>query len=312
MQNQPRVKAAVEFLVDFLKPSCDPRDPHGSRETLKTAIRRYVELNFDPPHENLTKTMTDAAFEKLGIGEVKAELLQLRDPVIREALQGSFRERGPGGMSLPALKEKARAICLSIVRLKVPDAKLGPSDLAFADDLAEDVASSARATGRTGNIRFSTYQVPRDTSTPPAEASVITEDAAKELRRQLEAADQVLLSTPVNERAISPTQRKTQLSSFLQSPVFQDIFAAAVKIPGAKPGVGDLSVLTKIVDSIVAKKPAPPAADAVPASEPIPSPPAANPPKPAAVVLTSPSATLVTGDAEKALQQFLKMRTMSF
>ena len=93
-QNQARVQAAVDFLADLLKPSCDPCDLGGSRERMKAGVKRYVELNFDPPHEPLTKTMTDALAEKLGIGEVKPELLQLRDPVIREAPLGSFGEDG--------------------------------------------------------------------------------------------------------------------------------------------------------------------------------------------------------------------------
>ncbi len=304
-QNQARVQAAIDFLADVFKPSCDPRDLGGSRERMKAGVKRYVELNFDPPHEALTKTMTDALAEKLGIGEVKPELLQLRDPVIREALLGSLGENGGAAITLPALKEKARAICLSIVRLKVPEANLASSELAFADDLAEEVARSHPAPNRSACIRLSAYQVTREGGFPVSPGTVITEDAAKELRGWLETADQVLLTTPVNDRALGPQERKNQLLKILESDGFQQIFATAVKIPGAKPGPADLSVLTKIVESVIAKKPAPPATEPVPTAVPIPTPPAPQPPGSPAPT-TTPPASLLTADAEKALRSFLK------
>ena len=139
---------------------------------------------------------------------------------------------------------------------------------------------------------------------------MIIEDAAKELRGWLETADQVLLTTPVNYRAISAQETK---ESALEDS--SRVTASSKSSPprsrslAPSPVPADLSVLTKIVESVIAKKPAPPAtelgSDCGPLSRPH-RPFFLLAPGQSCRLTTTPPANLLTADAEKALGSFLK------
>ena len=116
----------------------------GSRERMKAGVQalRRIELRPTPRGSDQDDDRRLLA-EKLGIGEVKPELLQLRDPVIREALLGSLGENGGAVVIIPPCTqgEGPRDLPEHRPSQGTRGQPMASSELAFADDLAEEVAS---------------------------------------------------------------------------------------------------------------------------------------------------------------------------